>query len=89
MRPAREEWSFWRSGRAAGSSPAASNTSRTSWKVSTKSTAPARSGSRASAFLAMQGPTKTQSASGCSAFTARPQAIIGETEAGRWGIRSL
>lgn len=42
----------------------------------------------ASAFLAMQGPTKMVTASGCSFFTVRPAAIIGDTAPGTCGISS-
>ena len=43
--------------------------------------------SRASAFFATHGPIKTVTAPGTSCFTARPQAIIGETDAGICGVR--
>ena len=42
--------------------------------------APAKSGSVASVFLAMQGPIKTTFASGSMALRQRPEAIIGETD---------
>ena len=49
---------------------------------------PRRSFSLASAFLAIQGPTKTTLQSGFKAFRTLPDAIIGETEGETYLTRS-